>query len=237
MSDKLKHTIEQAIKDGKTAMKPRWQFIGEYIISFAVGIGAILLIWYLGSLVTYVIRANELAYLPGFGPTGWQRLFMSLPWLLILIGGLLIVATNLITRNQTTLYRQPWGITLLGIIFIALAGIAVLNQARVHDTIVRNGPPRFIRYYSPLPQAAKPIVGTVITSDKGQFVIENPNGVFTVELDQLKRTPQAVSTGEHVIILGDPEGNTIKAFGVKPFHKKMYLERGKPGAGVKQRFE
>ena len=228
MSNTLKKTIEEAIKDGTAAMKPRWQFTVEHALGFILGIGALLLIWYLGSLTTYVIRANELAYLPGFGPTGWQRLLISLPWVLILAGGLLILATNLITRSQTMLYRQPWGATLLGVLFIALAGIAIFNQARLHDHIVKAGPPRFIRYYSPLPQRVKPIIGTVVENGENHFVMENPEGTFTVDLEGTHAALQDISTGQRVIIIGEPAGETIKAYGIRSANKKPRQAHGKP---------
>jgi len=215
--------VLKRIKSEKVKMRPRIYFVlrGVFIALSIVFVAFFIL--YLVSFIFFIFRISGIWYLPRLGLPGFGMLFVSSPWILILIAMLLIVILEILVKRFSFAYRRPILYSILVIIVIIFLGSFIIVKTPLHSGFFwkarENQLPvigTFYRQYEmPGPSDAHRGIISEIT-DEG-FCIEQPNGqAIDVIIVSDTRLPgnEEFNEGDAVIVLGKQINETIKASGI-----------------------
>lgn len=124
--------LEKDIRDGRLKMKPKAYFFAKYGL---ILLGILLLLClavYIGSFILFVLRANGILLLPSLGWWGIPALLHGIPWLLVLLVGLFVIALEVAGRHLTLVHRLPLLYSALSVLGIITIGSIVIGQTRFH---------------------------------------------------------------------------------------------------------
>lgn len=124
-----------AIESGHIKMRPRWQFLVRSILLIIGTFIVLLAILFLASFILFILRQSGLWFAPGFGLSGFGIFIRSLPWILVVLAALFIIALELLVRKYSFGYGRPLIYTLFGIIFIAIIGGIILEMTSFQRTL------------------------------------------------------------------------------------------------------
>ncbi len=212
----LGNEILDKIKEGKIKMKSRSYFVMRAIL-FALGVCVLFLfVIYLISFIVFSLRVSGLVFLPGFGFFGLRILLGSLPWLLIILAGVLVIVLEVFAKHVSFVYKRPVVYSLLGIIGIVLITGFIIGFSPFHTSLFHNaregrlpligqlyrgyGAPRFHNFHN----------GSIIEITSDGFTMETPNGetLSVVTSDVMKKD---LSEDDKVLVIGERKGDTIQA--------------------------
>lgn len=205
-------------------MRPKWHFVFK---AFLAAIGVIILLLallYLASFILFILRQTGVLFVLVFGSPGWHAFFVSLPWLLIFLLFVFIVILEILVRRYSFAYRQPLLYSAIGIVIFVLIGGYIVAVTPLHGRLFmeaeRNKLPfvgQFYREYGQ--QRFRDIHRGIITEIiQNGFVIKNRRGeMLTVMITRRTRLPLGAdfSEGDLVIVFGNRDDDTVKAFGVQ----------------------
>ena len=224
--------IIDKIKSGDIKMKPRISFILKMAL---MGLGAFFLflfIIYLVSFIIFSLRTSGVLFLPRFGFHGIGILFGSLPWVLVLIVAILIVALEIFSKRFTSVYRRPIICSLLAIIVLALAIGFLIERTPFHSNLFLSARDRhlpvmgpFYRNFGapPIHNVHRGIVSEII--DNG-FKIETPREeTLTIIIAPETRilSDETIKQGDEVVIFGERSDGTVNAFEIRQIEKDFNL--------------
>lgn len=239
MNDKKRkkiHTIHnrvlQKIKNENIQMKPKIRFVLQTIL-FAGGILLSLgLTLYLTSFIFFILRSNGAFFLPGFGFAGFGALFLSLPWLLIVIVLALIAILELLGRHFSFVYKRPLVYSIFGIILFVLISSVAVAFTKVHQKAleftrehhVPIGGPLYERYSRGERPFHKGNIGTILEINENELILKNvTGGTITVSTTTETRFPrhESLNVGDHIMILGEREGTAVTAYGIRKINPEQ----------------
>lgn len=231
------HTSAQKIRDAVLAqvrqkrvwMRPRWYFMARVTLAGAVALVALLLSSLVLSFIAFSLHEGGELLLLGFGFAGIATFLRLFPWLLL---GLDIVVLAFL---EWLLQGFRWGyrVSLLSV-FVAVFAASALLAALINTT------PLHANLLNRADRGELPILGELYEGiraprhDQGIYrgTIESVNGPNVTisgtkgdgDAKQGTHTivvpPAEVGTfrvGEHVYILGTPEGQQVQAEGMERF--------------------
>lgn len=220
----LVQNILETIKKDEVQMRPKWHFILNVSLLVVGTILAALTLLYLVSFIVFTLRQNGSWFVPSFGLQGWETLFTSLPWILI-IGAIIFVAIiGMLVRKYSFAYGRPLLYSALGIIIFAGVGGFLIALTPLHSDLllqaeeehlpIAGGMYRQFSHNHP----SNVVMGRVIEIIPSGFSIRDQEyEILMVQVTPRTILPQqGVRLEEVVVVLGDREGNIIKAFGVQP---------------------
>jgi hypothetical protein len=207
----IKDQVLAAIQSGDVEMRPKWKFV----ISTAFLIVGIVLValslLYLGSFIVFTLRQTGLWFLPGFGLQGLGIFFKSLPWVLVFLTLVFIFLLQVMIRRYSFIYGVPLMYSVLGIIFLVIAGGVSLGLSPLHQRLERGGEgmPLYRQYDQ---EPGDFTIGTITQKTGTGYFLQDPRQViFMVIVTPQTQTPQSLNTGDDAAVLGQRQGNTITA--------------------------
>lgn len=222
--------VLEKIKAGKARMIPRWHFVLQAALAAVGFIIVALASLYLVSFIFFMLNKTGIWFLPAFGFRGIGTFLTSLPWLLIAAGIVFIILLEILVRHYSFGYRKPLLYSLLGIVIFVAVASALVSRTSFHEGLYKRAHmgrlPVFGKLYrgyeSQRNRGAHTGVVTEITNDGFQMenlegnilsIVVTPETSFPLGLDFQK--------GDRVLVLGDLDGNTVQAFGIRRIDENM----------------
>lgn len=207
--------------------------IKEILVVLGVVLGLFLAV-FLFSLALFQLRLSGLWFAGRFGIPALAPLLVGLPWLLLLIVGVLALGLETLLKRFGFCYRRPLVYSFLIVtVSVVGAGFAV-EKARLHqylfDTMQSRKVPASGILYKRLQPSGPVYLGYISTITPAEFVLAGLEGKSVrVFVTNQTATPQMkqLETGDFVLVLGSPVPEGVLAKGVRlvddEFLRKRYL--------------
>jgi hypothetical protein len=234
--DAVKSSILGKIMAGEVKMRSKKYFTIRLIVLIVVAILVLLISSLLVSFIVFSISVSGRSALLGFGWKGIGTFLLTFPWVWLAIDAiLLIVLDNLLNRFKFG-YRLPLMYLLLINIALSVGVGVIIDQTRLHRDLEMDAGhgqlPFFNGMYTHVrrpPHEEGVFRGTVLQVSNDSFTIVDadpdidPNATstatstppITVLMPPSTDVQIIVHVGEEVIVAGDVNGNTIRAFGIQ----------------------
>ncbi len=243
---KLKDQILAKIKSGSVKAKPKFYFVLRTLLLVSGLVLAGLVLLYFISFVIFLLRANGLWQAPAFGLRGWGILFASLPWFLLVVIGFFVLIMEILVKHFSFAYRRPILYSVFGIVaFVGLSGFVVAQtslhqnlweQAEAEEGLPLAGPLYNILRSSDPDDFHRGMV--LSTTTVGFDLLNSGEEILSIEIEPTTRLPYdlEIMPGDMVMVIGEREGNEVKAFGVREFIKPLpaprNMKKNPPGRGL-----
>jgi len=217
--NKLNEKIKKSLSNKK--IKPRWYFTAIIILKDA---GLVLLlvaaILSLG-IITYIITQNNpWEFLPS-GFKFFARGLSALPWELIGLLVLIIIAIYFLIKKVHFFYRLNNLIIISAIMFITLGGYFIADAAGLNKKIFNSAPIRpFHKNQGKFlfPNRGPRIWGEIKDIKNSKIIVEDERGKeWNVEYSgntQFYQTDD-LEIGDNVTIVGEKKDGNVNAYGIK----------------------
>ena len=223
-----KQRILRRIHEGELRMRPKWHFLLKTALIFIGGVILALALLYVASFVIFVLRQTGAVYVPGFGFHGLVQFLLATPWRLLVLGAAFLVVLEILVRRFAFAYRTPLLYSLVVILLFMIGGSYVVARTGMHEAIFQRAqekPGRAIRIMGAMHQEyglreLKQIhPGAVSSVSDDGFIMLNPRreqvAVQVSERTRLQPANLVFERGQHVVVWGEREGETIQARGIK----------------------
>ncbi len=124
--------VMEKIRTDHETMRPRWHFIlmtALFITGLFIGI---LILLFIVSFVFFTLDSSGSWFLSVFGWRGIWTFFSSLPWLLILLGIILIILLEILARRFSFVYRRPLLYSLMAVISLIAIFSLIISRTQLH---------------------------------------------------------------------------------------------------------
>lgn len=223
--DKLEDQIMGAIKSGDIKMRPRWYFRLRNTLGATAIIIILLTAVYLGSFIIFVLHQDGTWFVPVFGILGWFALFNALPWVLITLSCLFVVALAFLVTRYPFSYQWPLLYSFLGIVFLIAATSFLFVQTSFSNILftapIPRGLPLLGEYYPGVGILSPNNVhrGTIEAITTSGFIVASLfGGTSTIVIASETDTAYTgtLGVGDVIVVFGDrsPTG-TINAVGIE----------------------
>ena len=204
-------------------MKPKICFILKSVALISGVFLLFLFIIYLISFIFFSLRLSGAWFLPRFGFLGIKILFGSLPWLLVLAAAILIIVLEMSAKHFTFVYRRPAVYSLLGVIAIVLTIGFFVNKTPLHPNLFLRARDNHLPAIGPLyrnfgsPRIPNVHFGIVSEITDNGFLIKTPHGetITVIIPPEILPLETEVKKGDAVVVIGEREGDTVRAFDIK----------------------
>lgn len=233
----IRNSVLEKIKNGHTAMKPKWHFILKTVLAGIGIIIVVLLTLLVASLIIFILRDNGGWFVPAFGMRGMGRFIISIPWLLVLACIAFIGVLELLVRKYSFAYRKPFLYSIIGIIIFVIVGGVGISATNMHNRFSRLAMEKRLPFAGPIYRgfhawrSADVYSGIVKEVTENGFLIENiSNEIFRVVVTRATRFPfgSDIVVGNEIVVMGDLKDGAIRAFGIRGIGEKLSFSRG-PG--------
>jgi len=224
MTKTIGEKILKKIKKGKIKMKPKSYFILKTILFVAGIVFAFLLTIFLASFIIFLLRASGVFNFPALGFRGLGMFFASLPWLLMLFVILFVIILEFLARKFSVVYQRPLVYSILGIVIIILLLGIFIARTPMHSKLFQGVQEGKFSVFGPLYKGRhiksldNVYFGKVLNLADNGFEIETKEGeIFSIVISSETRPFQSIKyikEEDTVIVIGDKDNSTIKAFGV-----------------------
>lgn len=225
--------ILDAIKQQGVTMHSRRYFRARHWLALlaAILMGAIV-IWHY-SVVFFGVTHSGRWYLTGFGTPGWRQFFLSLPWLLIIIGIVFIVIFFQVLIRGTKFYRLPTVAGTAILLVVTALGACLVATTPFHLNMHRNTAAKFFPFLTSVykniadREPAHIVSGTVIDIGSQQFTLVDRHGnrvVITTTEETDYRTGYQPRVGDAVEVLGDRDDGQFHSLSIKRLPNSYYCE-------------
>ncbi|MBI4708670.1 MAG: hypothetical protein HY764_00495 [Candidatus Portnoybacteria bacterium] len=233
----LRSRVVEKIKSGEIKMRPKSYFIlkGGLVI---FGIFIIFIIsLFIASLVAFYLRASGALLLPIFGLGGLKFFLFSLPWILILVSLFFVIVLEMFVRNFSFAYHRPLIYSFLIVALLIVGGGVVVAKTSLHTALYNSAQEGHLPFVGAFYQNQKALppgadIGIVSTSSEGIIEIKTQKGQnLKVIISPKASFPNGknIEAGDKVMVAGEKEDSTIKAFGVRKMEEfpDDFLRRAK----------
>lgn len=222
----VQESVLENIKNHHVSMRSKKYFLLQtalFVTGMIIVIGTLL---YLASFIVFGLAESGIWFVPLFGLKGWFVFFKSLPWVLILLVLVFALILEVMVRRYSFAYRRPLLYSMLGIVGLVLIGGFIISRIHLHQQIRQygrmHGVPMVGGFYRRFgtPNMREVHKGIIREQGLSQFVIEGSTGetstvFFASGTRILQFRKEGFSASDTVIIFGDRDGRTIRAFGIK----------------------
>jgi len=161
--------------------------------------------------------------MPGLGIRGLMTFFVSLPWFLIIVGLLFLLALEFFVKKYTFAYRKPVLYSVVALIlFVGLSSI-LIDRTSLHSGWMQkagnNELPLMGNMYRGYRQMREhdAYVGVIKNIDQNSFeLVDKDEQVLFVNITNQTRIfkRQVLQEGDLVMVMGELDNNKIEAFGI-----------------------
>lgn len=227
MGEKNKNSIKKKvlsqIKEGKVNMRSKSQFLLKSILFFIALLFVALVLIYLVSFVFYFVRQSGLSYLPSFGLRGLGVFLSSFPWLLVLLGLVLLIALEILSHHYSFAYKTPTLYFVLITILIIIAAGFLVDQTGLHPRLQKMTHDKKLHGFESFyrsrknSEAKKPEIGRITSMNKNGFTLEDLNGnEINIRIDDKTHIlSNDLEKEDMVVVMGQEKEGSIQAFGVR----------------------
>jgi hypothetical protein len=215
-------------RDG-IAMKPRLFFTAHIVATALTAVAVLAVSIFIFNFILFSIRINSHDAFLSFGPRGIEMFFRFFPWIFLFADIGLIVLLETLVRKFRFGYRLPivylvGGILVLTVFFALILDRGTSFNDRLMDRAGdhRLPPPLNDLYSGARREPHDGICRCTVTAIEGvTLTVEDYRAgattTFLVVLPENdpRATTTHISIGDVVMVAGDREGNTIRAFGVR----------------------
>jgi hypothetical protein len=220
----LGKNILDTIKKDAVHMRPKWHFILNVSLLVTGTILACLSLLYLVSFIVFTLRQNGTWFMTSFGSQGWGALIISLPWVLISFALLFVVIVGFLVKKYSFAYGRPLLYSALGIILFASVGGFLIALTPLHSELLLQAEEKKLPIAGGMyrqfghDHPNNIIMGRIIEKIPSGFSLRNQEyEILMVEVTPRTILPrQGIQVEEVVVVLGDRQGNIVKAFGIQP---------------------
>jgi hypothetical protein len=228
--------IIEKIEKGEIKMRPKIYFLTKAFFFFVGIIFLFMLVMFLASLAIFILRANNMFFLAGFGFSGFMIVFKSFPWYLVLLIALLIFLIEIMGKKFPLVYKKPLIYSFFGVVLFVIVGSVMLDASFMHrrffEMAQRKELPIGEGMYNNFGRIAMDGIyeGTLLEKDEKELKIETWEGeVLTIEINsdtKIMRGGEELKINDKIVVLGREENKRIIALGI---HKiDGYLRDIKP---------
>ncbi len=220
----LRDQILETIKCGKIKMQPKWHFWLRTCLVITGALILILTLLYLVSFIIFILHQTGGWFAPSFGFRGWHILFVSFPWLLLLLALIFIISLEIMVKRYAFAYRYPLLYSVSGIMMFVLIGGFIVAATPLHDKLCKyaekNKIPLAGKFYRELGQRQLNHVylGKITEPGQNEFLMESRLGeILRATIASTTRLPLGNDffQGENVVIFGDRHDNVVDLIGVR----------------------
>lgn len=226
--------LEDKIKDSIKNKKPRSE--GYFLFQntareLVIGILWLLCVGLLGALV-YLMQNFpwRIFILPHF----FLRGLIGLPWELLTLASLLVVALYFLTKNVSTFYRNK-NVLLVVLVISLFAGYLIAESSGLNEIIARTRPikPLYQQHGRLIaPERFPATVGEITSVSDDQISLSDERGkIWTVLIDKNTRVSGPLTAGKRMIIIGKKDNDQIKAQEIGNFMGKRGFGNGRTPPG------
>ncbi len=231
----IKENVVSKIERGEVEMRSKSYFILKGFLVLGSLFLFFLFALYVGSLIVFVFRANNILFFYGTGLHGIKTVIFSFPWYLVLLSLILIVLLEIISKNFRVVYRKPLIYSLIVIMILSLTGSVLIDSFSMHDSLFR------------MAEEKKLPIGGRMYRNLGNLDIENAhfgeilekeNNNWTMRLENneivsLKITDETrgrrffgeIMEGNNVVVIGELENEEINVWGFRRINGHRRNER------------
>ncbi len=220
----MSEKVLEAIEANKVTMHSRFYFIARtalWILGIILTFGLTL---YLISFVAFIFRGNGLLLLPHLGVGGWFNLFISLPWVLLLVVFIVFILLQVLSTHFSFIYKRPLIHTILASIFILIIVGVGIGQTTLHDRAYRFSQERGIPFAAPFYRDAirdrgDLHIGVIEKIEGDTLLLTGRDGkTYTILIiDATHIPPFGIATSSTVMVIGSEDDGVIEAIGIRPF--------------------
>ncbi len=232
MEKEINKKVISKIEEERIKMKSKLYFILKSFLVIGIMFLLSLFILYLGSLVVFVFRANNILHFHGMGFRAFRSIIFSFPWYLISLSFALTILVGLMGKRFRFIYQKPLLYSLVGIILITLLGSFLIEKSSIHQ-----------HFFSLAKREKLPVVGRMYRN-LGDLDIENAyfgkvlekGDYWTVELENgqvfyLKITEKTIGRriyskleeGDNVLIIGQINNSLIDVFAFRKINSRFRI--------------
>jgi hypothetical protein len=128
---KILHTLEK----NKIHMIPKWKFILYSALCICGAVFAFLIAVFFCSLILFLLSNYGLMYMPFFGIMATIHALRDTPFALLVVTFILLMVSEILTKQFAFSFRRPLAITLLSFTFFAALASFIISQTSAHDYI------------------------------------------------------------------------------------------------------
>lgn len=220
----IKNDVMGEIRSSRVKMRPKQYFVFQAALFSIGGIILLLSLLYLASFIIFMLRQSGVLFMPVFGIRGWHAFLIYLPWFLLFLLFVFIVALELIVRRYPFAYKRPLLYSAAGIVIIVVLGGAIVENTPLHKELCRYTEKNSVPVVGPLcngyyQQKFKDIHrGRIIKIMPQGFVIKSRFGeslIISENTETSFPSGAAFFEGDMVIIFGNRIDDSVRAFGIK----------------------
>lgn len=226
MENDIKNQVLAAIKSGDVKQHSRRYFVWRGIL-IGTGIGLVLcLVLYLASFIFFILRQTGVWFVPAFGFRGWFAFFRSLPWLLIALSAVFIIALEILVRRYAFTYKEPLVYSVVGILVIVTAGGFLLFETSLHRTLFgiaeqNNLPAPMEGFYRVFGEQHFDDIhtGMILATTTGGFIFQEFGENATASVVIASGTDLPLESNfipsDTIVVFGSESGTIIQAVGIR----------------------
>jgi len=220
----LTEKVIDKVKSGQIKMKSKMHFILKTTLFFLITSFTALFVVFLISFIIFILKANGVWFLPGFGFKIIGTFFISLPWILILIAIALIIVLELLVKNFSFAYRRPIFYSILIIIMFVALGSFAIEKTKMHNDLFLKAKEGKLsiagKFYRGLEKSKSPYMhkGIILEVIDDGFYLKTFNGeILAIIIDSETKLPldRGIDNNDQVIILGERNNNEVKAINIR----------------------
>ncbi len=222
--------VVSKIERGELKMKSRAYFVAKSFLVIGLLVLFSLLLLYLGSLIVFVLRVNDILLFHGIGFYAIRSILLSFPWYLVFLIFVLILLIGVIGRKFQFVYRRPLIVSLIAILVMVIVSSVLIERSSLHYSFFRLAE-----------QQRLPVAGGMyrnlgnIDIDNAHFgvILEKQNDLWVMELDsgeraklkvtektKGKRLYSQIEEGEKVLVIGEMDEGVIDVINFKTIERR-----------------
>ena len=221
----IKEEVISKIEKGDVEMRTKRYFFLRTTLVVGLIFLLSLFVLYLGSLIIFVFRANDIMLFSGMGFHGIRVILWSFPWYLIILIVALIVLVEVMAKEFSFVYRRPLMYSFLGIVVLVALGSFMIEAMSVHRT-----------FFDMAKEERLPVMGGMykhlggIDIDNAYFgvLLEKDGNTWKMELESGEtvlleitrntkglRMLEEIKEGSKIVVIGEREGDVVEVLGFR----------------------
>jgi hypothetical protein len=231
----IRENIVSKIESGEIEMRSKSYFILKSFLVFGSLFLFFLFALYIGSLVVFVLRVNNILFFYGIGFHGIKTVIFSFPWYLVLLSLILIIFLEIIGKNFRVVYQKPLIYSLIVIMILSFTGSILVDSFAMHDSLFKMAKEERLpvggRMYRNLGNLdiENAYFGEILEKENNNWTmrLENNKIVLLKVTNETrgKRVFEEIEEGSEVIVIGELENEEINVLGFRRINGNRRNER------------
>ena len=215
------------VHSGECKRHPRWYFVFRYLLWGALILSLAASVALITSFIFFSEAINGEHHLLSFGWRGVMVFLAILPWSLILLEVVLLVALEVVARKFSFGYRTPILYLFGGVVSFGIFAAALINATPIHRVLLDRADtenlPMVGGWYETVHdshEAEGVFRGVIVSIATSSFIMahndldnDTDDGVKIVTPPQGMKM-SVLTVGDRVIVAGDGTGTVIQAYGI-----------------------